>query len=264
LKVRLNTYSGDEFFTDRNNHWEFVFMTNPDTRIGKYNTELDIEGAVHTSAPKRLTAKVDWIAIRAVQTQAEVENYDSHILYRSSLIGNTIGFVRLDISAELDRENNIEFLNDDGTLWHSFCADVARHNFLFDRELNHTWLSSFEIGGLIMRCVAKSEKYYYVVVNERTNLVKRVRKHNDLFFQPLEFHILQTVVWTDFDINPFRTYPNDDAQVADSSRFKDKLLAPVEMEGEWIKIIEVFSEEVLGWIRWRKGDIWMVELGYAI
>ena len=209
------------------------------------------------------TANSEVACEQAEETFCKIERL-SHF----PLIGNTIGFVELDLSGNLDTENKIEILNDDGTIWHSFCADAALRDFLIDWNdgLFRPWISAFEVGGLIMRCIAKSEDYYYVVVNEQTNLVKRVRKRNDLLFQTVEEHVLGALVWTDFDINPLRMYPSDDAQVIDYAyaSYYGEIIVSIKMNGDWIKIIEAFSEEVLGWIRWRKEDRFMVWLFYSI
>jgi hypothetical protein len=47
-----------EFFQDKKNDWDFIFMTDEKTQIGVYN-ELEVP-----SKPKRLTTKADWITIK--------------------------------------------------------------------------------------------------------------------------------------------------------------------------------------------------------
>ena len=194
------------------------------------------------------------------------ENKETDDLSQFPLIGNTIGFVVLDwnkVYEDFDASNKIKVLNDDGSIWHS---NIFTFDEEFYNELFRPWVWAPEFGGFVMRCIAKSENYYTIVVNEEKNLVKRLRKHNHLLFQTVEEHVLNALVATDFDINPIRKYPCDDAQIIEISSYDFVLsvLFSIERNGDWIKIRDVFGGEAFGWIRWRKGDRFMVQLQYSI
>ena len=206
------------------------------------------------------TAKSESSFEKVEETICEIET-----LSQFPLIGNTIGFVMfLDRGlAEIDRLNKVEILNDDGTIWHSFYVGGCVSDFVGNNELFRPF--AFEFFVLAMRCIAKSEHYYTVVVNEEKNLVKRMRRHSEFGFQTVEQHVLR-LVGTDFRINPIRTYPNDDAPIVHEEwyKYEDFLIMAIEAEGDWIKIIDAWEDEILGWIRWRKDDRFMVWLFYSI
>ena len=58
LMVNQDLMNCWEFFQDKENSWDFVFMTDEETEIGEY-PELEVP-----SKPKRLTTRTDWITIR--------------------------------------------------------------------------------------------------------------------------------------------------------------------------------------------------------
>ncbi len=58
LTVQQDLLNGWEYFHDKVNELDFVFMTDEKTKIGEY-TELEVP-----SKPKRLEIKADWIIIR--------------------------------------------------------------------------------------------------------------------------------------------------------------------------------------------------------
>jgi len=47
-----------EYFQDEDNGWDFIFMTDKDTKIGEYM------GFDKPAKPKNLSVKTDWITIR--------------------------------------------------------------------------------------------------------------------------------------------------------------------------------------------------------
>ena len=198
------------------------------------------------------------------------------------LIGNTIGFISFDFDrwyAE-ERHNpplnieplpNVEILNEDGTVW---LLDSVQ-NFLeytdgklnINREDFNPWAFEPSIGVFTIRCVAKSEKDYSIVVNDMNNdgnLVKHLKKHEYLKFQTIEEHVASRLVSTDFDLNPIREYPDDNAQIIDMTNLDLELTASIERKGDWIKIEDLYTNKVLGWIRWKKGDRFMIWLYYSV
>jgi hypothetical protein len=58
LTVEQDLMNSWEFYQDKTNGWDFIFMTDEKTQIGEY-PELEVP-----SKPKRLTTKTDWITIR--------------------------------------------------------------------------------------------------------------------------------------------------------------------------------------------------------
>lgn len=58
LTVQQDLMNSGEFYQDKNNGWDFIFMTDEKTQIGEY-PELEVP-----SKPKRLMTKANWITIR--------------------------------------------------------------------------------------------------------------------------------------------------------------------------------------------------------
>lgn len=58
LTVQQDLMNSWEFFQDRTNKWDFIFITDEKTEIGEY-PKLEV-----SSKPKRLTTKTEWITIR--------------------------------------------------------------------------------------------------------------------------------------------------------------------------------------------------------
>ena len=58
LTVQQDLMNNREFYQDKNNGWDFIFMTDEKTQIGEY-PELEIP-----SKPKRLMTEANWISIR--------------------------------------------------------------------------------------------------------------------------------------------------------------------------------------------------------
>lgn len=58
LTVQEDLMNDWEYFQDKKNNWDFIFMTDEDTQIGEY-PELNA-----ISKPKRLTTKADWLTIK--------------------------------------------------------------------------------------------------------------------------------------------------------------------------------------------------------
>ena len=181
------------------------------------------------------------------------------------LIGNTIGFIVYDFYNENNTLNKIEILNEDGSNWYSFHSNID--DYYLNAEYNEDfepWVFGPEIFGLVIRCIAKSETDYTIVVNEEKNIVKCLKKHENLIFQTLEEHVANRLVSTDFNLNPIRKSPNDDAPIIHVTDEELELTASVELKGDWIKIENSYTNKVLGWIRWKKGDRFMVWLSYSV
>ena len=192
------------------------------------------------------------------------------------LIGNTIGFISFDFEKWFAEErgtfDRIEILNDNGNSWLSaYVSDfieytngdvnISAHN---NYENFRPWAFEPGIGVFTIRCIAKSETDYTIVVNEEKNIVKRLKEHDIFKFQSLEEHVSNRLVGTDFDLNPIREFPSDDAPIVLATEDEIELTVSIELKGDWIKIEDSYNDKVLGWIRWKKGDRFMVQLYYSV
>lgn len=63
LMVMQDLMNEWEFFQDKKNGWDFIFMTDRETEVGEYIKD-DIP-----AKPKRLNTKMDWITIREVRSE---------------------------------------------------------------------------------------------------------------------------------------------------------------------------------------------------
>ena len=182
------------------------------------------------------------------------------------LIGNTIGFIMYDFYNEDNTLSKIEILNEDGSNWYSFCTNIGDY-YLNTEEHNENfepWVFGPEIFGLAIRCIAQSETGYTIVVNEEKNIVKHLNKHEDLIFQTVEEHVVNRLISTDFSLNPIRKNPDDEAPTLHATADETELTSSVELKGDWIKIKDTYSNKLLGWIRWKKGDRFMIWLCYSV
>jgi len=188
-------------------------------------------------------------------------------------IGNTIGFISFECyGCKNDTLNRIEILNDDGSNWLS--GDVQDFIEYTDGELNirknnnnedfKPWAFEPGIGVFTIRCIAESENDYTIVANEEENIVKRLKKHKCFKFETVEEHVVNRLVGTDFSLNPIRENPNDDSQIIDINNLDAELIVSIERKGDWIKIENSETNEVLGWIRWKKDDRFMIWMYYSV
>jgi len=184
------------------------------------------------------------------------------------LVGNTAGFVRCDTERLRDTLRRIELLNDDGSEWMSMHADILNAHLRDGTDVINDDLSpwAFEpgIGVFVFRCVGRSDDGYAVVVNEEKNMVKHLRAHANLIFDSVEEHVSRVIVGADFDLNPVRERPTDDAPVAPTTFDEREVPVVTELRGEWIRIKDIYSDRELGWIRWKKDDRFMIRMYYSI
>jgi hypothetical protein len=191
------------------------------------------------------------------------------------LIGNTTGFITR-IQPEqgtlnpLDFSNRIEFVNDDGSNWFSLPVDLGNYSLYVERDLFQRnsefkpWAFEPGIEVFAIRCIDQTDSTYIIVVNEDENLVKQLKKHEYLKFQTIEEHVINRLVGTDLEKNPIRKNPSDNATIIDITNLDIDVTHSIERNGDWIKIVNTFTEEVLGWIRWKKDDRFMISLYYSI
>ena len=195
----------------------------------------------------------DWRVFKYHKVESD---YDETLF---PLIGNTIGFISFDWET-FEKIKRIEFLNDDGSIWRSVKDYDAEDNKKNDDF--RPW--AYETGVFTVRCIAKSETDYSIIVNEEKNSVKRLKKHDSFKFEDLEEHVATSFVGTIFDINPIRNNPNDDAPIIQTTDEERGVTVSMELKGDWIKIKNLYTGKVLGWIRWKKDNRFMVWLVYSL
>ena len=179
------------------------------------------------------------------------------------LIGNTIGFFIYEYEnyATLDTLNNIEIMNDNGSIWRSINSDILEYNVSDDDF--RPWAYEPGIGILTMRSVGQTENGYMIVAHEQRNTIKLFKHHANLRFYTVEgFVVRAPVVQVDFRINPVRESPNDNASIISVSSFE--ALTATEMNGEWVKIYDFIEDNVLGWVRWKKDDRFMLHVFFSM
>ena len=186
-------------------------------------------------------------------------------------IGNTVGFITR-IDENRDTLNHVRFLNEDGSCWWSFPADIYEYNCLpEERKENFSpWAFEPGIGVFTIRCIGISPKGYKVVVNETKNMIKYLEKNKYLKLETIEEHLLNILVGWDSEENPLRESPDDNAptvQLPISPDTSCDLIYADKHKGDWIHVISKCDEdssESLGWIRWRKDGIFMIEMYYSV
>lgn len=192
-----------------------------------------------------------------------------------SLIGNTIGFITK-IQPEhgslnpLDSANRITFLNDDRSSWLSLPINLGSYStyveeglFEYNDEFQ-PWAFDSGIEVFVIRCIGKTDSTYTVIVNENRDIVKHLKKHKSLCFETVEKHVSHLLVSTDFETNPVRKTPSDNAAIVNTTEDETDLIHSIEVKDEWIKIENLDTNKVLGWIRWKKGDRFMIKMFYSI
>lgn len=188
-------------------------------------------------------------------------------------VGSTVGFITFPEPGEKDGlKDKAYVINNDGTQWMIFYIDYWRHSHEW-KENFRPWAFEPGIGVFVIRCTKVNADSYTIVVNESLKIEKRLKKNPNIKFSTLEEHILHVPI-IDFDekTNPMRKAPDEHAQLFkwdDTDDDEDGLefIHAVEMKGDWIRL-EAFdgSEKTypLGWIKWRQGDIFLIEFFYSV
>ena len=186
-------------------------------------------------------------------------------------IDNTIGFITLE-TENLDTLNKVEILNDDGSVWLAFYSDFRDDYTVYEDFA--PWAFEPSIGVFAIRCVAKTEDDYTIVVNDTKDgygvvvkkdeqILKHLKKHKNIKFSTIEEHILNGVlIDTDYGINPIRKSPDENAPIVDVEL--DYIIYAVKMKGDWIQIKDEIADKIVGWIKWRSGNRFMITMFYSI
>jgi len=188
------------------------------------------------------------------------DHKDEEPLYRPA-VGNTIGFITFD-HEDIDAENKITFLNDDGSVWMEFGAD----DYHYDKEIKwagdfHPWALESEYKVFVIRCTGKDDKGYRVIIDEEHGTEKQMPKHRNIKLTTTEEHMLNYFIGYDRTNNPLRETP--DGTIIQPEETED-ILSAVEVKGDWIKIKDVDSNEILGWIKWRDKDVFLIDFYYSM
>lgn len=187
------------------------------------------------------------------------------------LIGNTIGFITLADYGVRDTNGWLEFLNDDGSIWSKFPLDIGntfryieRGEFAFDDNFQ-PWALDSGIEIFVLRCIAQTEATYTVIVNEDKDLKKTLKKSENLIFENIEDHINGILADTNFDVNPYREYPDDNAPIVQNiNKDEIEVTQVIEKKGDWVKLEDVFAEKTIRWIRWKKNGRFWINMYYSI
>jgi len=121
---------------------------------------------------------------------------------------------------------------------------------------------------LIFDCTKSTDKYYQVVVDQKTNEFGFIKKADSLFkFETVIEYVSEwTTLGLDFDRtqNPLRQKPSDNATIIsndDQKKYKIWRADKIEMKGDWLKVKIRDNEQ--GWIRWRQNDKIVIRLYFA-
>jgi hypothetical protein len=121
---------------------------------------------------------------------------------------------------------------------------------------------------LVFDCTKSTDKYYHVVVDQKTNEIGLIKKVDSLFkFETVSTYVSEwTTLGLDFDRlqNPLRQEPSDNAAVIlneDTKKYKIWRAEKIEMKGDWLKVKTKDKKE--GWIRWRRDDKIIIQLYFA-
>lgn len=201
---------------------------------------------------------------------AEGRSSESESEYRGGFhipIDNTIGFITR-IEENRDTLNQVRILNEDGSCWMAFPADIFESNFdlLENGNIFRPWAFEPSIGVFTIRCIGFSEKNYKIVVNEDQNMIKYLEKNRYLKLETIEEHLQDLLVGWDSQENPLKDNPDDNASLSkySSNNYENEVTRVNKIKGDWIYIEEVFTSQGLGWIRWKKNGIFLITMYYSL
>jgi hypothetical protein len=121
---------------------------------------------------------------------------------------------------------------------------------------------------LIFDCTKSTDKYYQVIIDQKTNETGFIKKADRTFkfVTVVEYVTEWTEMGLDFDRtkNALRQEPFDNATVIlndKQKKIKIWTAEKIELKGDWIKIKTADEEE--GWIKWRQGNQIIIRLYFA-
>jgi hypothetical protein len=121
---------------------------------------------------------------------------------------------------------------------------------------------------LIFDCTKSTDKYYQVIIDQKTNETGFIKKTDSSFkFETVVEYVTEwTEMGLDFDRtqNPLRQEPSYKATVIsndEQKKYKIWRAEKIEMKGDWLKVKTSDKEE--GWIKWRQGNKIIIRLYFA-
>jgi hypothetical protein len=114
--------------------------------------------------------------------------------------------------------------------------------------------------------VDQSEKFYEVIIN-RSSDTKYIEKRSKLFdYLSWNEYLLTSYINFPKNIQKLKSQPSNDSKEIELD--KDLIFRPVEVQGDWIKVVcdngcGECKEKVSGWVKWKKGNILLIELRFV-
>ncbi|HLA10929.1 MAG TPA: hypothetical protein VJ023_10075 [Pyrinomonadaceae bacterium] len=187
-------------------------------------------------------------------------------------IENTIGVITLNEKTATSRAEKFRFFNEDGSLWYEFSFYDDDNDLKFDQAKANFRPFAFhqDYFVLALKCVGQDASRFKVVVNEKTQLIRFIRKDDLVFkFQSWEEHILDLFA-VSFDPikNPLRIAPREPARAVRLPR--DVMFHPRQVNGKWLKVSWNVTDEgkgkvkkvEYGWVKWKESNKLLIERFY--
>ncbi len=194
------------------------------------------------------------------------------------LENSPVGFVFIDISRINNQERAISILGQNrDTILHLQNQIISINGIeykVYEEEHLYKKLVNAEVfepeyGLFILKCYEITDKFYKVELNEKITLVSNSLINKSIQFKGLEQYIMESYP-VPTQQNPLRTNPDESAGVVDN--FDKWTYLPIEIDGDWIKIIDdkdCYSGEapsqvdIKGWIRWRKDGKFILKVAHT-
>lgn len=195
-------------------------------------------------------------------------NYNSIFAYpvqsvneSSSNKSHIKGSVGLLVLNETKNYKSVTFYNRDGTVWQVLSLNENATKKVSKEIMPYAFHIDYHL--LVLRCIKIERDFYQVIVNEKSRLVKYVKKDDSvLLFQSWEQHV-SSAFSVDFDPskNPLKAKPDNKSETLDFS--KNEFYLPIKTQGEWLMVKWGNKRKWhFGWIRWRSGGNLLINLYY--
>jgi len=186
-------------------------------------------------------------------------------------MSNSIGVITLNGNNYSEENGVIELLDYDGEVWHSFTFYYDDSDGKWDYPNDNFQIIAFHPDYFLlkMKCVAQDDEFYTVIVNEESQLKKRVKRNSKLTLQTWEQYVMDV-----FSIS-FDALSNPILNDINGERINVKLpeypiFQPVQIKEEWMKIKwsidgmpTIDSKYEFGWIRWKSYNRILIEVFFT-